>query len=77
MIVFGDVDIEAVVDWVMVGIFMCTGQVCSATSRLLVHSSVEKELMAALIASTYIGPLVKTAPHNRDLRCGLHPSTLG
>ena len=34
-VVFEDTDLKAVADWVMVGIFLCAGQVCSATSRLL------------------------------------------
>lgn len=35
----------------MVGIFQCTGQVCSATSRLLVHESLEKELLERLLSA--------------------------
>ena len=35
----------------MVGIFQCTGQVCSATSRLLIHESLEKELLERLLGA--------------------------
>lgn len=32
--------LDAAVDWIMCGIFLCSGQVCSATSRLLVERPV-------------------------------------
>ncbi|WP_457790759.1 aldehyde dehydrogenase family protein [Pseudomonas sp. PL-6] len=44
-IVFADSDIEAAVEWIMFGIFWNQGQVCSATSRVLV----QRELYAPLI----------------------------
>jgi len=44
-IVFADSDIEAAVEWIMFGIFWNQGQVCSATSRVLV----ERELYQPLI----------------------------
>jgi len=52
MIVFEDADIVAAVDWAMIGIFVCSGQVCSATSRLLVHSSIAADFTEALLAKT-------------------------
>jgi acyl-CoA reductase-like NAD-dependent aldehyde dehydrogenase len=64
-------------DWVMCGIFMCTGQVCSATSRLLVHESIHEDLMQLLIQRTHqlqvgdpllpetkMGPLVSKEQHD-------------
>jgi betaine-aldehyde dehydrogenase len=50
LIVFDDMEahLDAVVDWVMVGIFSCTGQVCSATSRLLVQEDVAPRLLEKL-----------------------------
>eukprot|EP00930_Biecheleria_cincta_P004009 TRINITY_DN104909_c0_g1_i1.p1 TRINITY_DN104909_c0_g1~~TRINITY_DN104909_c0_g1_i1.p1 ORF type:complete len:568 (+),score=116.78 TRINITY_DN104909_c0_g1_i1:56-1705(+) len=53
-VVFEDAEeyLDAVVDWVMVGIFSCTGQVCSATSRLIVHKDLEQKLMDRLIEKT-------------------------
>jgi betaine-aldehyde dehydrogenase len=58
LIVFDDADINGAVDWIMVGILWNAGQVCSATSRVLVHSSVRAQLMTRLlerIALTRIG----------------------
>ncbi len=48
LLVFPDVDIEAAVEWIMFGIFWNQGQVCSATSRLLVHSAIADKLLARL-----------------------------
>mmetsp|Transcript_14593 Transcript_14593/g.37780 ORF Transcript_14593/g.37780 Transcript_14593/m.37780 type:complete len:407 (-) Transcript_14593:262-1482(-) len=48
MLVFDDADVGSVVDWAMVGIFVTSGQICSATSRLLVHSSRRAELLDRL-----------------------------
>merc|ERR1712137_482313 len=52
-VVFEDAEeyLDAVVDWVMVGIFSCAGQVCSATSRLIVHKHLEQQLMDRLLAA--------------------------
>ncbi|CAK0848245.1 unnamed protein product [Prorocentrum cordatum] len=49
-IVFDDSEeyLDAVVDWAMVGIFSNAGQVCSATSRLLVQKGIEAELTSRL-----------------------------
>ncbi|MGG4774588.1 aldehyde dehydrogenase family protein [Paenalcaligenes sp. Me52] len=48
IIVMADSDIENACDWVCSGIFSNSGQMCSATSRLLVHSSIAPALYAAL-----------------------------
>ena len=58
-------------DWLMVGIFCTTGQICSATSRVIVEESLHDELVAELSAAaralrvgdplaadTQMGPLV-------------------
>ena len=52
MIVFDDAHVESVVDWAMVGIFATAGQICSATSRLLVHASAAAKVVEALHAAT-------------------------
>uniref|UniRef100_A0A7S2DPQ1 Aldehyde dehydrogenase domain-containing protein n=1 Tax=Octactis speculum TaxID=3111310 RepID=A0A7S2DPQ1_9STRA len=61
----------------MVGIFLCTGQVCSATSRLLLHESVRDQVLEGLVDAasrlrigdplderTQMGPCV--SPEQRD-----------
>lgn len=47
-LVFDDVDVEAAVEWIMFGIFWNQGQVCSATSRLIVQQGVAEKLLARL-----------------------------
>jgi len=49
LIVFEDADINATVDWIITGILWGSGQVCSATSRVLVHKSVRAALMDRLL----------------------------
>jgi betaine-aldehyde dehydrogenase len=48
LIVFEDADINGAVDWIITGILWNSGQVCSATSRVLVHTSIRDTLMARL-----------------------------
>lgn len=49
-IVFDDSDIEKAVEWIMFGVFWNQGQVCSATSRVLVHEAIYDRLLERLIA---------------------------
>ena len=48
MICFEDADVPSVLDWAMLGIFVTAGQICSATSRLLVHESIAPSLLERL-----------------------------
>jgi len=79
-IVFGDADLDQVVDWATVGIFFNQGQVCSATSRLIVHHSVADALFAKLKAAAerivvgnglnpdnHMGPLVSKGQYEKVL----------
>jgi len=76
VVVFDDArDImPALLDWLMLGIFFTSGQVCSATSRLIVQDTLHDELVAQLKAAaaelvvgdplaegTQMGPLVSAA----------------
>jgi len=47
-IIFDDSDIEAAVEWIMFGIFWNQGEVCSATSRVLVQEGIYDKLLARL-----------------------------
>lgn len=47
-IIFADSDIEAAVEWIMFGIFWNQGQVCSATSRVLVQRDLYEPLLQRL-----------------------------
>jgi betaine-aldehyde dehydrogenase len=80
MIVFADADMESAVDWALVGIFLCSGQVCSATSRLLVEETAYDAFVEAVVARastirmghpldnrTQMGPVVSAAQRDKVL----------
>jgi betaine-aldehyde dehydrogenase len=48
IVVMEDADPAQAADWVMAGIYFNAGQICSATSRLLVHEDIAAALYAAL-----------------------------
>ena len=52
MIVFDDARIDPAVEWIIGGIFYNCGQMCSATSRLLVQQQIAPALIARLKAAT-------------------------
>ncbi|MDQ0321120.1 betaine-aldehyde dehydrogenase [Pararhizobium capsulatum DSM 1112] len=79
-IVFADSDIEKAVEWIMFGIFWNQGQVCSATSRVLVEESLYPALINRLIEEaarikigdgltegTLLGPLVSKSQYDKVL----------
>ncbi|CAA7407680.1 unnamed protein product [Spirodela intermedia] len=45
IIVFEDVDIDKAVEWALFGCFWTNGQICSATSRLLLHENIADEFL--------------------------------
>ncbi|KAM0939006.1 putative betaine-aldehyde dehydrogenase [Dioscorea sansibarensis] len=49
IIVFEDVDIEKAVEWALFGCFWTNGQICSATSRLLVHEDIADQFIEKLV----------------------------
>ncbi len=49
-IVFADAEWESSVDQVLTGVFLHSGQVCSAGTRLIVHESIADDFVAALVA---------------------------
>lgn len=80
MLVFEDADLDDAVEWIMGGIFFNCGQICSATSRLLVQESIAPALLAklkqaseavqigdAFAADTQMGPLTNQAQYERVL----------
>jgi betaine-aldehyde dehydrogenase len=52
LVIFEDTDIEKAVEWIMFGIFWNQGQVCSATSRVLVAEPLYPALLKRLVAET-------------------------
>ncbi len=48
LVVFADCDLEAAVEWAMIGIFFNAGQVCAATSRLIIEESIKDAFVKRL-----------------------------
>ncbi|KFF50341.1 aldehyde dehydrogenase [Gammaproteobacteria bacterium MFB021] len=79
-VVFDDSDLEAAVEWIMFGIFWNKGEVCSATSRLLVQEGLYQPLMDRLVEEidklpigngmdegVLLGPLVNKTQYDKVL----------
>lgn len=77
-VVFADADLDEAVEWIMFGIFWNQGQVCSATSRLLVERAAYAPLLDRLAAAAQaipigpglepgvkLGPLVSAGQHRK------------
>jgi betaine-aldehyde dehydrogenase len=77
-VIFDDSDIEKAVEWILFGIFWNQGQVCSATSRVLVQATIYEPLLKRLIEEAnririgngldegvLLGPLVSKRQYNQ------------
>lgn len=77
-VIFGDSDIEKAVEWIMFGIFWNQGQVCSATSRVLVEASIYDAVVSRLCEEaakirigngmedgTLLGPIVSKGQYDK------------
>jgi len=51
-LIFDDVDVDDAVEWIMFGAFWTNGQICSATSRVLLHSAIAEKVLAKLKEET-------------------------
>lgn len=80
-VIFADSDIEQAVEWILFGIFWNKGEVCSATSRVLVERSLYEPLLARLAEEAakirigngleegvLLGPLVNRSQYDGTLR---------
>ncbi|AUA33320.1 aldehyde dehydrogenase family protein [Pseudomonas sp. SGAir0191] len=80
-VIFADSDIEKAVEWIMFGIFWNKGEVCSATSRVLVERSAYEPLLKRLAEETrkikigngmeegvLLGPLVNRSQYEGTLK---------
>jgi len=78
LVIFDDTDIEKAVEWIMFGIFWNQGQVCSATSRVLVAQALYPTLLKRLSEEAkkitigdgkqddiLLGPLVNAEQYNK------------
>ena len=80
-VIFADSDIEAAVEWILFGIFWNQGEVCSATSRVLVQRALYEPLLARLAEEArkitignglregvLLGPLVNKTQYDKVLQ---------
>jgi betaine-aldehyde dehydrogenase len=80
LVVFDDVDVDVAVEWAMFGCFWTNGQICSATSRVLVHERIaeafKRKLRAAVAGidageprrkGCRLGPLVSAGQRDKVL----------
>ncbi|GAU33958.1 hypothetical protein TSUD_148790 [Trifolium subterraneum] len=80
IVVFEDVDLDKVAEWTIFGCFFTNGQICSATSRLIVHESIAKEFVNKLVKwaenikisdpleeGCRLGPIVSEAQYKKVL----------
>ena len=80
LVVFSDTPIEEAVEWILFGIFWNQGEVCSATSRVLIEESAYEPLMKRLVKEAknikighgleegvLLGPLVSPSQHDKVL----------
>ncbi|MBZ9557942.1 MULTISPECIES: aldehyde dehydrogenase family protein [unclassified Modicisalibacter] len=78
LIIFDDCDLEEAVEWLMFGIFWNKGEVCSATSRVLVQEDLYPKLLDRLVEEArkqkigngleqgvLLGPLVNAAQYEK------------
>ncbi|KAF8072370.1 ALDH10A8 [Scenedesmus sp. PABB004] len=78
LIIFDDAELDKAVEWVMFGAFWTNGQICSATSRVLIHESVAEPFYAKLASRAAsikigdplapgcrMGPIVSAAQYER------------
>ncbi|SIQ85878.1 betaine-aldehyde dehydrogenase [Rhizobium sp. RU33A] len=68
IIILEDADIDQAVEIASAGIFFNCGQMCSATSRLIVAASIADEFAAALVAKAKL--IVVGGPDNPDAQMG-------
>lgn len=81
LVIFADTPIEEAVEWILFGIFWNQGEVCSATSRVLVEEAIYEPLLERLAVEarkikighgledgTLLGPLVSESQHQQVLK---------
>jgi betaine-aldehyde dehydrogenase len=67
-IVFSDADLDAALEWIFFGFAWNCGQICSATSRLIIHSSIADSVVARLAS---VSSKVKAGgPFDEGVECG-------
>eukprot|EP00262_Sarcandra_glabra_P022472 TRINITY_DN996_c1_g2_i1.p1 TRINITY_DN996_c1_g2~~TRINITY_DN996_c1_g2_i1.p1 ORF type:complete len:505 (-),score=105.60 TRINITY_DN996_c1_g2_i1:228-1742(-) len=82
ILVFEDVDLDKAAEWTLFGCFWTNGQICSATSRLLVQESIVTEFLDKLVSwvktikisdpleeGCRLGPVVSEGQYEKVMKC--------
>ncbi|XP_051136658.1 aminoaldehyde dehydrogenase 2, peroxisomal-like [Andrographis paniculata] len=80
IVVFEDVDLDKAVEWTLFGCFLTNGQMCSATSRLIIHESIAEAFLEKLVKwcdnikvsdpleeGCKLGPIISNAQYTKVL----------
>ena len=78
LVIFDDVDIDKAVEWALFGCFWTNGQICSATSRVFIHTHIRDKFLARLkeaaeaiprgdplVEGCRLGPLVSAGQYKK------------
>ncbi|KAG6403965.1 hypothetical protein SASPL_136199 [Salvia splendens] len=81
IVVFEDVDLDKAAEWALFGCFWTNGQICSATSRLIVHESIAEAFLEKLVKwcknikisdpleeGCRLGPIVSSGQYEKVLK---------
>ncbi|KAL8457676.1 hypothetical protein ACS0TY_034704 [Phlomoides rotata] len=82
IVVFEDVDLDKAAEWALFGCFWTNGQICSATSRLIVHESIAEAFLEKLVKwcenikisdpleeGCRLGPIVSSGQYEKVMKC--------
>jgi betaine-aldehyde dehydrogenase len=61
LILFDDTNLDTAIDWVLLGVLWGSGQVCTATARVIVHSSIKDTVIERLLARISVVKIGDTA----------------
>jgi len=68
LVIFDDVDVDKAVEWIMFGVFWTNGQICSSTSRVLLHEKIAPAVLKRLKEETE--RINQTNPMEENSRMG-------
>jgi betaine-aldehyde dehydrogenase len=61
-VLFEDADVDSAMEWLLFGAFWNCGQICSATSRILVHESIADRVTEQLVVSApFVGAVLRAS----------------
>ena len=61
LILFEDTNLDTAIDWVLLGVLWGSGQVCTATARIIVHSSIKDKVVSKMLERIAVVKIGDTA----------------